>query len=62
MRKGDQIVNYATALTILTDTKPARSKTVRHKQRDELQHTIVPLLPAADRDRFERKMNSHFRL
>ena len=31
-------------------------------QRDELQHLIVPHLPADDRDPFERRLNKHFRL
>ena len=50
------------AANILTAIKPARRKRERYRQRDEMQHRIIPLLPADDRDKFERAMNKHFRL
>ena len=49
-------MNYEIAANILAEIKPARRK------RDEMQHRVIPLLPADDRDRFERAMNKHFRL
>ena len=55
-------MNFETATHILTATKPARCERDRYRQRDELQHLVIPLLPADDRDRFERAMNKHFRL
>lgn len=50
------------AQKILAEIKPARSARDRYRQRDELQHAIVPHLPTNDRDAFERAMNRHFRL
>ena len=50
------------ACSVLKSTRPARRKRDRYRQRDELQHRVIPLLPADDRDRFERAMNKHFRL
>lgn len=50
------------ATSILTATKPARCERDRYRQRDELQHLLIPHLPVDDRDRFERAMNKHFRL
>lgn len=47
---------------ILAEIKPARRVRDRYRQRDELQHMIVPHLPTNDRDVFERAMNRHFRL
>ena len=44
------------AYSILKSTKPA------HRQRDELQHLLIPHLPVDDRDKFERALNNHFRL
>lgn len=55
-------MNFETAANILAATKPARRKRERYCQRDEMQHRVIPLLPADDRDRFERAMNKHFRL
>ncbi len=55
-------MNFETATSILAATKPARRKRERYRQRDEMQHRVIPLLPADDRDRFERAMNKHFRL
>lgn len=55
-------MNFETATSILAATRPARRKRDRYRQRDELQHRVIPLLPADDRDRFERAMNRHFRL
>lgn len=50
------------ACSVLKSTKPARCKCDRYRQRDELQHLLIPHLPVDDRDRFERAMNKHFRL
>ena len=50
------------AANILAATKPARCERIRYRQRDELQHKLIPLLPVEDRDRFERAMNQYFRL
>lgn len=55
-------MNFKIATNILTVTKPARRKRERYRQRDEMQHRVIPLLPADDRDKFERAMNRHFRL
>ena len=55
-------MNLETAASILAATKPARRKRDRYRQRDELQHLIIPRLPVDDRDRFERALNNHFRL
>lgn len=55
-------MNLETAASILAATRPARRKRDRYRQRDELQHRVIPLLPADDRDKFERAMNRHFRL
>lgn len=55
-------MNFETATSILAATRPARRKRDRYRQRDELQHRVIPLLPADDRDRFERAMNKHFGL
>ena len=55
-------MNFETATSILAATKPARRKRERYRQRDEMQHRVIPLLPADDRDKFERAMNKHFRL
>ena len=51
-------MNIEAAASILA----ARRKRDRYRQRDEMQHRVIPLLPADDRDRFERAMNKHFRL
>lgn len=51
-----------TAISILSAVKPARCEQDRYRQRDELQHMIIPHLPIEDRDRFERAMNQYFRL
>ena len=53
-------MNFEIAANILAEIKPARRK--RYRQRDEMQHRVIPLLPADDRDKFERAMNRHFRL
>lgn len=50
------------AYSILKSTKPARCERERYRQRDEIQHRVIPLLPADDRDKFERAMNRHFLL
>lgn len=50
------------AIENLKAVKPARCKQDRYRQRDELQHRLIPHLPVDDRDRFERAMNKHFRL
>ena len=55
-------MNYKIAANILAEIKPARRKHERFRQRDEMQHRVIPLLPADDRDKFERAMNRHFRL
>ena len=55
-------MNFKIATNILTATKPARRKRERYRQRDEMQHRVIPLLPADDRDKFERSMNRHFRV
>lgn len=55
-------MNFECATTILSETKPMRRKRDRYRQRDELQHAIIPHLPANDRDAFERALNRHFRL
>ncbi len=55
-------MNLETATSILAAIRPARRKRERYRQRDEMQHRVIPLLPADDRDRFERAMNRHFRL
>ena len=55
-------MNIEIATHILTATKPARCERDRYRQRDELQHLLIPHLPVDDRDRFERAMNRHFRL
>ena len=48
-------MNYEIAANILAEIKPARRKRERYRQRDEMQHRVIPLLPADDRDRFERE-------
>lgn len=55
-------MNIEAAASILAKIKPARRKRERYRQRDEMQHRVIPLLPADDRDKFERAMNKHFRL
>ena len=55
-------MTFQVAINILSATKPMRRKIDRYRQRDELQHLIIPHLPADDRDQFERAMNQHFRL
>lgn len=55
-------MNFKIATNILTATKPARRKRERYRQRDELQHLLIPHLPVDDRDKFERALNNHFRL
>ena len=55
-------MNIETATSILAATKPARCERDRYRQRDELQHPLIPHLTVDDRDRFERAMNRHFRL
>ena len=52
-------MNIEAAASILAKIKPARRKRERYRQRDEMQHRVIPLLPADDRDRFERAMNKH---
>ena len=52
-------MNYEIAANILAEIKPARRKRERYRQRDEMQHRVIPLLPADDRDKFERAMNRH---
>ena len=47
-------MNYEIAANILAEIKPARRKRERYRQRDEMQHRVIPLLPADDRDKFER--------
>ena len=44
------------AYSILKSTKPARCERDRYRQRDELQHLLIPHLPVDDRDKFERAM------
>lgn len=53
-------MTFECAIIILSETKPMRRKRDRYRQRDELQHAIIPYLPANDRDRFERALNRHF--
>lgn len=55
-------MTFDTATAILAATKPMRRKIDRYQQRDELQHFIIPRLDTKDRDKFERRMNRHFRL
>ena len=55
-------MNIEAAASMLEATKPARCERDRYRQRDEMQHRVIPLLPADDRDKFERAMNRHFRL
>ena len=55
-------MTFETAISILTAIKPARCEQDRYRQRDELQHMIIPHLPVEHRNRFERAMNKHFRL
>ena len=55
-------MNIEIATNILEDTKPARRKRERYRQRDEMQHLLIPHLPVDDRDKFERALNNHFRL
>ena len=55
-------MTFQVAISILSATNPKRRKIDRYRQRDELQHLIVPHLPADDRDPFERRLNKHFRL
>ncbi len=55
-------MNIEAAASILEEIKPARRKRERYRQRDEMQHRVIPFLPVDDRDRFERAMNRHFRL
>ena len=55
-------MNIETATSILAATKPARCEHDSYRQRDELQHLLIPHLPVDDRDKFERAMNKHFRL
>ena len=55
-------MTFQVAINILSATRPMRRKIDRYRQRDELQHLIVPHLPADDRDPFERRLNNHFRL
>ena len=55
-------MNFETATSILAATKPARCKRDRYRQRDELQHLLIPHLHVDDRDKLERAMNKHFRL
>ena len=50
------------AIRILAEVKPAEHEIGRYRQRDRLQHMIIPFLPAEDRDRFERAMNRYFGL
>ena len=39
-------MNYEIAANILAEIKPARRKRERYRQRDEMQHRVIPLLPA----------------
>lgn len=55
-------MNIEAAASTLAKIKPARRKRERYRQRDEIQHRVIPLLPADDRDKFEQAMNRHFRL
>ena len=55
-------MNYEIAANILAEIKPARRKRERYRQRDEMQHLLIPHLPVDDRDKFERALNNHFRL
>ena len=55
-------MNFQMAICILSTIEPKRRKYDRYRQRDELQHMIVPYLPTDDRDAFERRLNRHFRL
>lgn len=55
-------MNIEAAASILAATRPARRKRDRYRQRDELQHLLIPHLPVDDRDKFERSLNNHFRL
>lgn len=55
-------MNLETATSILAATRPARRKRDRYRQRDELQHLLIPHLPVDDRDKFERALNNYFRL
>lgn len=59
---GGTTVTFDTAIAILAATRPMRRKIDRYQQRDELQHFIIPRLDTKDRDKFERRMNRHFRL
>lgn len=55
-------MNIEAAASILAATRPARRKRDRYRQRDELQHLLIPHLPVDDRDKFERALNNYFRL
>ena len=50
------------AIKILETIKLAHCEQGRYRQRDRLQHMLIPFLPAEDRDRFERAMNRYFGL
>ena len=50
------------AIKILETIKLAHCEQGRYRQRDKLQHMLIPLLPIEDRDRFERAMNRYFGL
>lgn len=56
------MLTYQEAVHRLSTVRPARKKRERYEQRDNMQRRIIPLLPAEDRDAFERLMNDHFRL
>ena len=55
-------MTFQMAVDFLSTIEPKRRKYDRYRQRDELQHMIVPHLPTDDRDAFERRLNRHFRL
>lgn len=50
------------AIKILKTIEIAHCEQGRYRQRDRLQHMLIPFLEVEDRDRFEREMNKHFRL
>ena len=57
-----RIYDYLGSVQHSKINQTARCERERYRQRDEIQHRVIPLLPADDRDKFERAMNRHFRL
>lgn len=50
------------AIKILKTIEIAHCEQGRYRQRDRLQHMLIPLLEVESRDKFERAMNQYFGL